>query len=211
MRGAALLVLALAAVPVGLEAQKCVGQAPWSSGSMKVGGWIEFGGGSTDIAGEIGFGKDQGLFGGAGAGIITDNSQVFVTGALGKELSKPLADKITICPIAGVAYFLKKDGFSAFTLSGGLSGGYPIAMSAKNVGLILTGSAQLGYDHFSFDDSACDIVGVDCSDSNVIGIFGFGAGFIFNERISLLPALILPTEGDVTLRITANVAVGKKH
>jgi hypothetical protein len=210
MRRAALFFVALLAVPVALQAQKCIGQAPWSSGSLKIGGSLEFGGGSTEIAGGLSTGKDQGLFLAAGAGVVTDNSQVFLSGGLGKELSKPLADKITICPVANATYFLKKDGFSEFDVFGGLSGGYPVAMSSKNVGLILTGSAQLGFEHVSVDAGICGTAGVDCTSTDFVGLFGFGAGFIFNNRISLVPQLVLPTRGSVALLIIANVAVGKK-
>lgn len=211
MRRAATFLLALVAVPAALQAQKCIGQAPWSSGSLKVGGSIQFGGGSTDIAGGISTGKDQNFFFAGGLGVVTDGGQVFVQGGAGKELKKPLADKITICPIANLAYFFKKDGFTEWSLSGGLSGGYPVAMNSKNVDLILTGSGQLGYLHESFDDTSgfCNVTGVDCSNSDVIGIFGFGAGFIFNNRISLVPQLVLPTKGDISLLIIANVAIGK--
>jgi len=207
MRRAALFLLSLVAVPAALEAQKCVGQAPWSSGSLKVGGSIEFGGGSTDIAGGISTGKDQNFFFAAGAGVITDNSQFFIQAGAGKELKKPLADKIIICPIGNFSYAFKKDGVSSWAISGGLSGGYPVAMNSKNVGLILTGSAQLGYDKISVDGGLCDVTYADCSD--VLGIFGFGAGFIFNNRISLVPQLVLPTKGDIALLIIANVAIGK--
>ena len=210
MRRAALCFVALLAVPAALEAQMCVGQAPWSSGKLKAGGSLEFDGG-TALGGHLATGKDGGMFFTGGAGIITDGGPFFLHGGLGKELTKKLGDKITICPIANADYFFKKHGVSAFDLSGGLSGGYPVAMNAKNVGLILTGSAQLGYSHVSVDASFCNISGVDCSDSSIIGIFGFGAGFIFNERISLVPQLVIPTEGDLALLIVANVAVGKKH
>src|SRR5215831_7570406 len=108
MRRAALFLLALVAVPAALQAQKCVGEAPWSSGSLKAGGSIQFGGGSTDIAGGVSTGKDHGFFGGAALGVVTDDSQWFVQGGVGKELSKPLGDKVTICPIGNLTYFFKK-------------------------------------------------------------------------------------------------------
>jgi len=209
MRRAALFFVALLAVPAALQAQRCVGQAPWSSGSVKVGGSLEFG--SVAVAGGVGLGKDKGLFGSAGAGVWSSHgfSQVFLEGGLGKELSKPITDKLELCPVVNVSIFLPKDDISSQTLSGGVSVGYPIAMNSKNVSLALIGSGQLGFEHVKA--TAC--FGTTCasaSNTDVVGIFGFGAGFIFNNRISLVPQLVLPTQGGVSLLIIANVAVGSK-
>ncbi len=210
MRRAAAFLLALVAVPAALQAQRCVGQAPWRSGSLKVGGSLEFG--SVAVAGGVGLGKDKGLFGSAGAGVWSSHgfSQFFIEGGLGKELSKPITDKLELCPIANVSYFFPKDQLSEFNLSGGVSLGYPIEMSAKSVSLALIGSGQLGLQHAK--STVC--VGTACgsaSNTDVVGIFGFGAGFIFNNRISLVPQLVLPTQGGISLLIIANVAVGSKQ
>lgn len=140
----------------------------------------------------------------AAAGVVTYNSQVFVSAGAGKELSRPLAGRITICPILNGAYSFKRYGLSEFSLSGGLSGGYPVAMKSKNFGVILTGSAQLGYTRRRIDPGFCDVPQIDCSD--FLGILGFGAGFIFS-RISFVPQLVLPTKGSMSLLILANLAI----
>jgi hypothetical protein len=186
-----------------MEAQQCIGQAPWSAGKFKVGGSIEINGG-TDIAGHVATGKDGGFFFNAGAGINTDSDQIFIAAGAGKELGTKLADKISLCPIAGASYHLEKHGFSAVGLSGGLSGGYPVELSSSSFSLILTGSGQLGFSKLSGD--FCDLPGADCS--SMIGIFTFGAGFILSERISLVPQIVLPTEGDIALLVVANIALG---
>jgi hypothetical protein len=204
MRRAALFFVGLLAVPAALQAQRCVGQAPWSAGSLKVGGSLEFG--STAVAGGIGVGKDKGLFGNVEAGVWSPGSQFFLRGGIGKELSKPITDKLELCPIAQAAYFFPKNDFSEFDISGGVSVGYPIAMNSKNITLALIGSGQLGWRHVSLSD--CGLT--ECSSSDVIGIFGAGAGFIFNNRISLVPQLVLPTSGGTEFLIIANVAIGKK-
>jgi len=209
MRRAALFFVGLLAVPAALQAQRCVGQAPWSAGSLKVGGSLEFG--STAVAGGIGVGKDKGLFGNVEAGVWSPGSRFFLRGGIGKELSKPITDKLELCPIAQAAYFFPKNNFSEFDISGGASVGYPIDMNSKNVTLALIGSAQLGLEFAKLSPPGGCPSGVDCSTSDVIGIFGAGAGFIFNNRISLVPQLVLPTQGGVELLIIANVAVGSKH
>ena len=79
MRRAALCFVALLTVPVALEAQMCVGQAPWSSGNLKAGGSIEFDGG-TALAGHLATGKDGGMFFNGGAGVITDGGPFFIHG-----------------------------------------------------------------------------------------------------------------------------------
>jgi hypothetical protein len=207
MRRAAWFFLALSSVPVAIHAQKCIGQTPWSSGPLKLGGSLEFGGGLTDIGGALSVGRDHGFFVAAGAGAVTYNWQVFLSAAAGKELSKPLAGKVTICPIVNLAYFLKRYGASELSVSGGLSGGYPVALNSKAIGLTLTGSAQLGYRRRRIDPGFCDVPQIDCSD--FLGIFGIGAGFSLH-RISLVPRLLLPTQGSISLLIVANLAIGKR-
>jgi hypothetical protein len=186
-----------------MEAQRCTGQAPWSAGKFKVGGSLGVNGGTT-IAGGVSTGSDQGFFFGGGAGIHTEGDFVFIQANAGKELSTMLADKIVLCPILGAHYDLEKHDVSFFNLSGGLSGGYPVELSGSSFELILTGSGQLGYSKTISD--FCDLAGADCS--SLIGIFGFGAGFILNQRISLVPQIVIPTEGDIALLVIANIALG---
>jgi hypothetical protein len=174
---------------------------------MKVGGSLEFDGG-TEIGGHVGAGKEGGFGFRAGAGIVTDGGPVGLHFGVNKEMSKKLADKIDICPIANAAYYLKKHGVSSLHVSGGLSGGYPVSMNSSSVALIITGSAQLGFSKVSVDGGGCDVPGADCS--SVFGLFGGGVGFVFNNRISLVPSIVIPTEGDIGFLIVANVAIGKK-
>jgi hypothetical protein len=174
---------------------------------MKVGGSLEFNGG-TEIGGHVGVGKDGGFGFRAGAGIVTDGGPVGLHLGVNKEMSKKLGDKIAICPIVNGAYYLKKHGVSSLHLSGGLSGGYPVAMSSSSVGLIITGAAQLGFSKVSVDGDACDLPGADCS--SIFGLFSGGVGFIFSNRISLVPQVLIPTEGDIAFLILANVAFGSR-
>jgi hypothetical protein len=209
MRRAALLLVVLSAVPAVMQAQLCTGQAPWSSGSIKAGGRVEFGDGFTDILGDLSFGKDHGLFLGVGAGISNGGGETafLVEGGIGKELSKPVSGKLELCPVANVLIQFPKDDFSFQEFSGGVSGGYPVQMSSSSMALILTGAAQLAVDHESISGSVCS---VDCSNTDILGIFDAGVGLVFNNRISLVPVLRIPTRGGISLRIGANVAVGKK-
>ncbi len=204
MKRAALLLLVLGAVPAVVQAQVCRGQAPWSSGSIKAGGYVEFGEGYTDFAGSLGFGKDRGLFFGAGAGVTSysgpGGSQVFVEGHIAKEMSEPITDKLELCPIASVAILLPKDEVSGQSALAGVSLGYPLNVSAENLRIVLTGGGQLGFSRVS-------VAGF--SETDFVGVFDFGAGFIFNNRISLVPTLRIPTEGDLAFRIAANVALGR--
>ncbi len=207
MRKVAFLLFAAGAVPAAVQAQACLGQAPWSSGKMKVGGSLEFDGGTT-ILGGIGTGKDEGLFLGAGAGVVSygggAGSQVLLTAGVGKELSNKLADKIAICPVVNAEYGLKKNDFSFLDVMGGLYGGYPLATNAKNMNIILTGGGQVGFSHGS-------VTGVGGS-TDFVGVIDFGAGFIFSNRISLVPMLRIYFGGgstDAAFNARVNVAVGK--
>jgi hypothetical protein len=168
---------------------------------MKVGGGVEFDGGTT-FGGGVGFGKDEGFFLGAGAGIVDlpGGSVVYVNGGVGKELGQKLADKISICPVANLVWQLPKNDISSQTVTAGLMGGYPLASSSSNLNIVLTGGGQLGFVHTNHG------VGTD-----FIGVIDAGAGFIFNERISLVPTLRIyfGHGSDVAFAARANVAIGK--
>lgn len=201
MRRAALLLVALGAVPAVVRAQECLGQASWNG--VKVGGALEIGDGYTDVLGTIGAGKNGGFFFGAGAG-IGEGSQVILTGGVGKELSKKLGGKASLCPVANVALGLVKDDYSYQTLSAGLGTGYPLSSNSENMDIVLTGTFQLGINHSSVTGFG--------GDTDVLGILDGGVGLIFNERISLVPQirLYVGSESDVALIVRANVSIGKK-
>jgi len=210
MRRAAWLLVALSAVPAAMQAQLCTGQAPWSAGSLKVGGRAEFGSGRTDLLGGIGWGKDKGIFLNANAGIRNGHGETagLLSGEVGKELKS--AGKVALCPVIDVDIQLPKDDVSAQEFSGGVTGGYPLSVNSKNMTLSLVGAARLAARHVSIGEDSCDSDIEDCSNTDILAIFDAGVGLVFNNRISLVPVLRLPTKGDVSLRITANVAIGKK-
>jgi hypothetical protein len=205
MRKLALLFLAVTGAPAAVEAQACIGQAPWSSGRMKVGGSLEIDGGTT-LLGGIGLGKDQGFFVGAGAGIVDyagpGNSHLALAGGVGKELSQKLADQISLCPVANLTWVLPKDEVSQQTVVAGLSGGYPLASGSKNLAIILTGAGQLGFTHTKV---------VTAGSTDFVGVIDAGAGFIFNNRISLVPVvrIYFGNGSDVAFAVRVNVPVGK--
>lgn len=213
MRRAALLLVVLSAVPAVMQAQVCAGQAPWTSGSMKVGGSLEFGDGVTDILGGVGFGKDRGMFVHLEGGVVTGHGEtgVQVGGGVGWELKQPITDKLELCPVANVNLQFGYFDTNSQDILGGVTLGYPLSMSGGNVGVTLTSGLQLGFEHASVDDSACGTPGVDCSSSDFVGKLHAGAGIIFNNRVTLLPALIIPiNNGDIRFFIGLNFAVGKK-
>ena len=201
MRSAAWLLVALSVVPAAAEAQQCLGQAPWSS--IKLGGSLEIGDGYTEVIGAIGAGKTGGFFFGAGLG-VGDDSQVLLAGGVGKELSSKAGGKASLCPVGNVLFGLEKDDYSFYTISGGLGVGYPLASSSENMGFILTGTGQLGINHFNVTGFG--------GDTDLIGIIDAGIGLIFNNRVSVVPQLRLyiGSETDVALLVKANVSVGKQ-
>lgn len=203
MRRVAMLLVVLSAVPGAIQAQACIGQAAWSEGKVKVGGSLEVDGGTT-VLGGLGTGSDGGFFFGAGAGFwsFADETQILLTGGAGKELSTKLAGKVAICPVANLVWGLPKNDYSFQTITGGLSGGYPLSSSSENLGIVLTGAVQLGFGRASFlGESSTDFV----------GIVDAGAGFILSKRISLVPLvrIYFGNGSDVAFVARANVALGK--
>lgn len=211
MRRLALVVLLAAiTVPAAVQAQACAGQAPWSSGKIKVGGSLEFGDGVTDILGGVAVGKDQGLTVAGRGGFVTGNGDTGfqLGGTVGKEMSKKIADKIAICPVVNADLVFGYFDLSTQQITGGLVAAYPIE-TGGNVGVSIVGGAYAGFAHRSISNDACTVV--DCSSTDFVLYLDAGAGIVFNKRISLVPLLRLPVEpgGDVRFFIGANVALGK--
>ncbi|MGQ0702141.1 MAG: hypothetical protein ACT4PM_03290 [Gemmatimonadales bacterium] len=212
MRRVALLLVGLAAVPVAVQAQMCVGQAAWSAGALKIGGALQLDGG-TSLSGGVGVGKDGGLFGGAALG-FTDyegggGSQLFVSAVGGKEISQKLGDKVSLCPIVGFQYGFEKDGFSYILATGGLSGGYPVSSGSSSLNIVLTGAAQLGFQRSTFE-----VLDESESETDVVLLLDAGVGLIFSNRISAVPAIRFIIGGpdggdDVAFIARVNVAIGK--
>ena len=202
MRRVMLVVIGLAAIPAAIQAQVCTGQAPWSSGPVKLGGGLEIGDGYTDFFGGVGFGRDGGLFAGAGLG-LTDyagGSQIFLSGGLGKELD--LSGPVELCPVAAVTLGLPDNDYTYQTVVGGLAAGYPVPNNSENVDVVVTGSLQLGFLRQNEPPFG--------SDTDFLGILDGGVGVIFTNRISLLPRVRVYFGGgssDAALLIGANVAV----
>lgn len=178
---------------------------------MKLGGALQFGDGYTDVNGGIGFGKERGLFFGVGAGISSPrhgDSNLEVLAHVGKELSEPVGGKFELCPIVNLLLGFPSESKYQHLLAG-IAGGYPVTMSSENMGLILTGLFQLGFSHFSVSD--CDLEA--CSGTDFVGVLGGGVGLIFNNRISLNPAILIGFGGgnsDVAFRAAVSIALGKK-
>jgi hypothetical protein len=207
---ALVMVLALTTVPAALEAQACAGQAPWSSGRMKVGGSLEFGDGVTDILGGVAVGKDQGyIFAGRGGFVTGHGDTGFeLGGTVGKELTRKIADKIAICPVINADLVFSYFDVTTQQITGGLVGAYPFE-TGGDVGVSIVGGAYAGFAHSSISNDACTII--DCSSTDFVLHLDAGAGIVFNRRISLVPLLRIPLEpgGDVRFFIGANVALGK--
>ena len=197
-------------VPVAVQAQVCSGQAPWSSGRMKVGGSLEFGDGVTDILGGVAVGKDQGLVLAGRGGFVTGHGDTGfeLGGTVGKELTTKIANKIPICPVINVDLVFGYFDVSTQQITGGLVGAYPFETSG-DVGISLVGGAYAGFAHSSVSNDACTVI--DCSSTDFVLHLDAGVGLVFNKRISLVPLLRLPIEpgGDVRFFIGANVALGK--
>ena len=205
-----LMVLALTTIPAAVEAQLCAGQAPWSSGRMKVGGSLEFGDGVTDILGGVAVGKDQGWILAGRGGFVTGHGDTGfeLGGTVGKEMSSKIGDKIAFCPVVNLDLTFGYFDVSTQVITGGLVGAYPFE-TGGDVGVSIVGGAYAGFAHSSISNDACTII--DCSSTDFVLHLDAGAGIVFNKRISLVPLLRIPLEpgGDVRFFIGANVALGK--
>lgn len=187
LRVTALMSLALAAGTSFGAAQVCAGNAGFESTPIRINGGIDIGDGYTSFGGGVSLGKPNQLFYGAGLALVSpefgDNG-LAISGAVGKELERPIGDRLRLCPFAGISH-LTDAGFggSATDFSVGGVVGYPLASGTGNsTQFVLTGGYTGVYQRYS-------VVGG--SAEEWYGIIDAGVGIILSNNLSLVPGLRL--------------------
>ena len=206
----AALLLAAAALPAAeVGAQACLGATSFAVRPVRLGAHVSSGAGmttgiapvntadQTTIGIDVTFGSPDGPFGGVGVA-TTDfddigESAPTISGTLGYQIpiGTPAGRRSgpQLCPTGTIGYTLGPDlgAFEARSLhlAAGFSLGVPLEMTPA-VRLVPFGGLSLRHQRVSFTE---DVRG---SDSESGAMLDLGAGFTFNDRFTVRPAVNVP-------------------
>ena len=175
------------------EAQTCLGGPSFVDRPMQVGVAASFIGDRHDVGGTFGIGR-QALFGGGGVSathIRFIGTAPTVNGFVGTEIRSPDHPVFT-CPLFQAAFSSgpDRDPFdvvSSVALRGGVSVGAVVAETYRGVKIIPTfGVAAL------WDRAKVRFLTSENTTSVWSGLLSLGVGFLFNEDLSVVPALEVP-------------------
>jgi hypothetical protein len=198
-----------------------MGQASYTGGTVKVGMSAEVGNGGTALSGSAGLGRPHGIFGAVAAGFVTgsDGSGALVSGAVGKELGRPIVGKLELCPVAGLGLQFGPSGYYERNYTLGAMVGYPLP-SSGGMRFILAGGYQGAYQQLGFHDDT-QLGGYRRADLSAgganhewYGLLDAGVGVILSGRFSVVPQVRIPlgySSSDPSFLIRGSVNFGKTN
>jgi hypothetical protein len=201
----AIALLVLVSVPAAANGQICQGNTPHVSGAIKASAGLEVGGNeSSHIWGGASIGRPQSWFGGATIGILSGGGEsslgLGVHGGL--ELKKPIADRLDLCPMAGIRRQFGDFGFTDFIAA--VSAAYQLGSASAKTRLMLVGGYQGIYERYSAAGFTAE---------EWYGNLDLGLGMIFNQRFSFVPQLRIPIRygggRDLSFLLRGSVNLGK--
>lgn len=200
MRRAIVIAALLLMAAVGrVEAQTCMGGPSFADRPMQVGLAASFIGDRRDVGGTFAIGR-QSLFGGGGVSathIRFVGTAPTVSGFVGTEIRSPDHPVFT-CPLfqAGFSSGPDRDPFdvvSSVALRGGVSVGAIVAETYRGVKIIPTfGLAVL------WDRARVRFLTSENTHTVWSGVASLGVGLLFNENLSVIPALEVPFSAGTT-------------
>ena len=197
--------------PAATYAQACAGGPSLgtvNSGNVGVGASF-FDGGKEYTAGAT-FGRS--VFGSAHFSYAdfdnTDLSLKTVSGGVGFE--KATSSGVSVCPVVAVGYGFGFEilGIDVTTVS--VSPGVALGVVAEvspTVSVVPFGQVALVYSRTKADAGPLG----EEADSQTHGVIALGVGFVFNDKVSLGPAVLIPVAadgGDTTFGVNLAVGVG---
>jgi hypothetical protein len=196
------------------RAQTCAGSLSYTTAPLQVGIDAAFSSDSHTFVPGVGFGKDA-FFARGGAEFISfsglDDSAKGIVGMAGAEYKVEAARPLFVCPMITVVRnwgpSIDVDTSSWLVNIGGSVG----FVAAKNGQTTIIPSAALSFNHLS-TTGTFNFLGTSTS-STAGGSFGslqFGAGFIFNDRMSLFPSIIVPFGGQINAQTSFSVLFAMK-
>jgi hypothetical protein len=180
------------------HAQTCTGSLSYATAPLQVGALAAFSSDSHTFAAGVGAGRDA-YFARVGAQLISssgvDSGAKGIFAMAGAEYKLDAAQPFFVCPIVTVAHnwgpsFGAGDDESSTFFGVGGSVGFVAAKSGQTT---IVPSAGLNFNHLS-QSATFNFLGTATTSSfgNTFGSLQIGAGFIFNDRMSLVPSIVLP-------------------
>ena len=193
MRRASLIATLLVVAAVSrAEAQTCMGAPSFVDRPLQAGVAAAFVGDRRDVGGTFAIGR-QSLFGGIGVSathIRFIGTAPSVSGLVGAEF--PSSDHpVFTCPLFQVTFESGPDfepfDSSSLGLRGGVSVGAVVAETRQAVKIIPTFGLAVLYDRVKVT-----LFSSENTTTGWSGVATFGVGFLFNENLSVIPALEVP-------------------
>jgi hypothetical protein len=194
-----LIVTALVAgVAATAEAQICAGNAPFSSGRMRVGVGAEFPEGEKAYGGALTWAHNSGVYVGGQVARSDDNngpeSAMDYTANLGYELSMETLGKIRFCPMGhfGMAKGPNTGNTEVSTTHYGLGGTFGTVLSSSD-NLAIVPSLGISWVNYS-TKSTTNNTETTAEDNWMEATLG--AGFILNRDVTFAPMVRIPLNQD---------------
>lgn len=174
------------------EAQTCMGAPSFAAQRMQAGLAASFIGDRHDVGGTFAIGR-QSLFGGIGVSathIRFIGTAPSISGSVGAEF--PSSDRpVFTCPVFQAGYAsgpeLEPFDVSSVALRGGISVGAIVAETHRGVKFIPTFGLAVLYDR-----ATVTLSNFENTSSVWSGVATLGVGFLFNDNLSVIPALEVP-------------------
>jgi hypothetical protein len=196
------------------QAQTCAGSLSYATAPLQVGIDAAFSSDSHTFVPGVGFGKDAFFVRGGGEFISfsgLDASSKGFFGMAGAEYKIDAAKPLFVCPMVTVVRnwgpSIDVDTSSWLFNIGGSVG----FVAAKTGQTTIIPSVGLSLNHLS-SSGTFDFLGTPTTSTigNSFGSLQFGAGFIFNDRMSLFPSIIVPFGGQVNAQTSFSVLFAMK-
>jgi hypothetical protein len=179
--------------PLILDAQTCLGLAPFSVGRIQLGASADFGEDAKAFSANLSFGSTNGPLGGVSVGTVDydelDENGTTVGAQLGWQAPVGTQNRVQLCPVVGATYGFGPDQLgsdvSSWSVFFGLQLGISTDSSAQ-LRLVPTVGAALAYAKLEVDGF------LNFEESETFGILNLGVGFVVNTRVSILPSVDIP-------------------
>jgi hypothetical protein len=194
-----LVLLVLSSVPAVANGQTCLGNTAYTPGAIKAAAGLEIGE-ATGIWGGAGIGRARGWFAGASAGFLSADDETLLGIGVGGglELKKPLADRLELCPMAGIRKYFGDFGFTDFIAA--VAASYGLGSESAGTRWMLVGGYEGIYQRYG--DGFHEWY----------GNLDLGIGAIFNQRISVVPQIRIPVRfsggKDISFMVRASLNLG---
>ena len=184
------VILIVLAVPTA-DAQTCLGAASFRDRPLQVAGAMATINRATDIGGTF-LAGGRAVFGGGGVAMSDPDigsTMTNVIGVIGAEFTNPDGPAF-VCPIGRLRFsngpdFGAVDG-SSFVAHGGVSVGLRV-WEASNASVIPTFSLLAVYERYR-----SELAGTEHSASVGSGLITLGVGFVYDDRLAIVPSVQLP-------------------